>query len=64
MEELKEDSPREYEELVARGELDEHLVAPYPHQVARGARIFGFIALGIGLSLLALILYAMLFSYR
>ena len=28
------------------------------------ARIFGFIALGIGLSLIALIVYAMLFGYR
>ena len=64
VDELKYDKPREYEELMASGELEEHLVAPFPKPAERGARIFGFLALTIGLCLLALILYAMLFSYQ
>ena len=64
VDELKYDKPREYEELVASGELEEHLVAPFPKPAERGARVFGFLALAIGLSLLVLIVYAMLFSYR
>ncbi len=41
-----------------------HLVEPFPRQVERGMRVFGFTALAIGLTLIGLIVYAMLFSYR
>jgi len=64
VEELKFDKPAEYDELVASGELERHLVDPLPSEVERGFRIFGFIALAIGLILIALIVYAMLFGYR
>ena len=51
--------------LVADGELEKHLVEPFPNaRRTRGSRIFGFTALAIGLTLIALIVYAMLFGYR
>jgi cytochrome b subunit of formate dehydrogenase len=64
IEELKRDKPREYERLVASGELDETLVDPYPGQLERAFKIFGFTALAVGLTLIALIVYSMLFGYR
>jgi len=64
LEEFKRDKPREYEELVARGELEAHLVEPYPKKVERAAKVFGFTALAVGLTLIALIIYSMLFGYR
>ena len=64
VEELQHERPREYEELVAAGKLDEHLVAPFPKQVENGFRVLGFVAVTIGLTLVALIVYAMLFEYR
>jgi len=64
VEELKHDKPAEYEEMVRTGRLEEHLVKPFPPNAERGFRIFGFIALTVGLTLIALIVYAMLFGYR
>jgi hypothetical protein len=64
VEEFKRDKPREYRELVKKGELEQYLVEPYPPKVERGFRIFAFTALGIGLTLIALIVYSMLFRYR
>lgn len=64
LEELKHDKPAEYEEMVRSGRLDEHLVEPIARPVERAFRTFGFVALGIGLTLIALILYAMIFAYR
>ncbi len=65
VEELKHDKPDEYAEMVRTGKLEEHLVGPMAQAGReRGFRIFGFIALGIGLTLIALIIYAMLFGYR
>ena len=64
LEELKHDRPREYQQLVESGELDKLIMpAPLP-QVRRKWRRFGFTALGIGLFLIALMLYAMMFVYR
>jgi cytochrome b subunit of formate dehydrogenase len=62
--ELKYDKPEEYERLVAAGALERYLVDPFPKPIERGFKIFGFLALGIGLTLIALIVYAMLFGYR
>ena len=62
--ELKYDKPGEYEALVSAGALEQHLVEPFPKTVERGFRAFGFLALGIGLLLIGLIVYAMLFGYR
>jgi cytochrome b subunit of formate dehydrogenase len=64
LEEFKYDKPREYQELVKAGRLEEHLVDPFPKPVERGFKIFGFIALAVGLTLIGLIVYAMLFGYR
>jgi len=64
VDELKYDKPAEYEQLVAEGRLEQHLVDPIPAPAERGFRIFGFIALGVGLTLIALIVIAMVFSYR
>jgi len=64
LEEFKEDKPAEYEELVRRGELEKHLVEPYPPIVLRAIRAFGFTALTIGFLVVIWIIYAMLFAYR
>ncbi len=64
LEELKRDKPREYQELVASGELERHLVDPYPKKLQRAFSVFGFTALGIGLTLIGLIIYSMLFGYQ
>jgi cytochrome b subunit of formate dehydrogenase len=64
LEELKEDKPLEYEALVKSGELEKHLVEPYPEIVVRVIRIFGWTALSIGVSMIVLIIYAMVFAYQ
>ncbi len=67
LEELKHDKPGEYEELMASGtiaEVEEQLVDAFPKRLEKAFKTFGFIALGIGLTLIALIVYAMLFGYR
>ncbi|HLJ46763.1 MAG TPA: cytochrome c3 family protein [Bryobacteraceae bacterium] len=64
LEEFKRDRPREYAEMLERGELEKNLMnAPIPLAEKMWRRI-GFTALGIGLALIALILYAMIFSYQ
>jgi cytochrome b subunit of formate dehydrogenase len=62
--ELMRDKPREYRELVARGELQKHLAEPQPEIVIRTFRVFAWVALGIGFSIVVGIIYAMLFAYR
>ncbi len=62
--ELRRDKPREYEELMREGRLEEHLVDPYPWQVERIFRMVAYAALGVGLTLTVLIVYSMLFGYR
>jgi len=64
LEELMHDKPREYEELVQSGKLQEYLVDPYPAKLERAFRVFGFAALAVGLILIALIVYTMVFGYR
>ncbi len=67
VEELRHDKPGEYEDLMASGsiqEIEEKLRDPYPKRAVRVFKTFGFIALGTGLTLIALIVYAMLFGYR
>jgi len=64
IEEYRHDKPAEYEELVRRGELDKYLVDPMPKSVEKGFRAFGFLALTIGLTLVALIAYSMIWGYR
>jgi hypothetical protein len=64
LEELERDKPREYEEMVRDGTLEQHLVDPYPAKIERWFRIFAYAALAVGLTLIALIVYSMLFGYR
>lgn len=64
IEELQHDKPAEYEDMVKRGELEQHLVEPYPPIVLRTIRTFAWTALGIGFLMVIWIVYAMLFAYR
>jgi len=64
VEELQHDKPGEYEEMVRSGQLEEHLVDPIAKPIEHGFKVFGFVALGIGLTLIGLIVYAMFFAYR
>ena len=64
MEELRRERPEEYELLVARGELDGRLRDPCPDGWERAARYFGLTALAVGLIIIVLIVYTMLFGYR
>ena len=64
LQEFKLDRPAEYKEMVANGELEKHLVEEYPSIVIRGMKIFGWIALIIGFSIVIWIIYAMIFVYR
>jgi cytochrome b subunit of formate dehydrogenase len=64
LEEFQRDRPREYRQLVETGEL-ERMTMPAP--AARDVRFWrrlGFTALTIGLILIGLIIYAMIFAYR
>jgi len=64
VEELKYDKPHEYRELIETGQFEARLVDPMPKQTERWFRIFGYTALTIGLTLIAAIIYTMLFGYR
>ena len=64
VEELKRDKPREYEELVASGRLEEKMEEAYPPIVIRAIRAFAWVALAVGFSIVLWIVYAMLFAYR
>jgi len=64
IDELKQDRPREYQDLLKSRKLKKNLVEPLPAPIVRGLRIFGTVALVIGLSLILLIIYAEVFGYR
>ncbi len=64
LEELKEDRPRWYKKLVESGELKENMAEPLPEVVVRGMKIFGGVALSIGIILILLIIWAEVFGYR
>ena len=64
LDELRYDKPGEYEELVKSGKLDEHLVDAFPKPAEKAIRGFAYAALTVGLVLIALIVYSMLFGYR
>jgi thiosulfate reductase cytochrome b subunit len=64
LEEFMRDRPREYNEMLRAGTLEENLMTPPEPAVVRRWKVFGFIALGIGISLILLILYAEIFGYR
>jgi cytochrome b subunit of formate dehydrogenase len=62
LDELKYDKPDEYREMVEAGKLEERLVKPFPKQAEKAIRIFAYCALTVGLTLIALIVYSMLFG--
>ena len=64
LEEFKQDRPREYRELVESGRLEEMLMPPPSPMMAKIWRRFGFVALTVGLILIGLIIYSVLFVYR
>ena len=64
LEEFKEERPREYEELVRSGELEKLLVDPPSKSLLRKMKIFGAIALTIGILLILLIIWAEIFGYK
>ncbi len=64
VEELEHERPRLYEELQASGELEKHLIPPAPKEFRFWATIFGTLALITGFSLVAFILWSMVFGYR
>jgi hypothetical protein len=64
LEEFRRDKPAEYEALVARGELEQHLREPYQPVVIKAVRLFGWTALTVGFAIVVWIIYAMLFAYR
>ncbi len=64
VEELKDDRPRLYQELVESGELEDSVGAPPPPWLAKWARVFGLTALTLGMITIVLIIYSMVFLYR
>lgn len=61
--ELMHDKPAEYDELIAKGELEKHLVVPYQPIVIRTIRAFAWTALAAGFLMVLWIVYAMVFAY-
>ena len=64
LEEFQRDRPREFEQMLARGELEKHLMPPPVPLAVKLWRRLGYTALTIGLLLVGLILYAEIFAYR
>ena len=64
LEEYIEDRPRQYKHLLETGQLEAKISEPPSPKLLKAARIFGFTALGIGLTLVILIIIAMLFLYN
>lgn len=65
LDEFRRDRPREYEELKESGELRKRVVS---QTISRRReiviRVFGYLFLGIGVTLIGLILYSVLFGYK
>jgi cytochrome b subunit of formate dehydrogenase len=56
LEEFARDHTLEYRELVAKGELEKHLVTPPSRAMTLGSKILGLTLLGCGLAILTLVL--------
>ncbi len=65
VEELKEDRPREFSLIMQSEELQKKFSNEAPSfALTKAARIFGFSALTLGIILIALIIYSMIFLYQ
>jgi len=64
LEEFKHERAKEYEELVERGELEARMTTPKSIEYLRLVRVFGLTALVIGMCVIVLILYTMIFGYK
>ena len=65
LEELKYDRPREYEYHIEKDkDFEKKLVSPPPQWFVNLSRAFGFTALFIGISIIILIIYSMIFLYQ
>ena len=65
LDELKIDRPREYERLVDSGELEKKIVDPQISSTrARVIAMFGYSALIIGIIMIGLIIYSVMFGYK
>ena len=62
--ELKHDRPREYEELKASGELEDRMTTPISARRMKLLHVFGLTCLCVGITLVLLIIYSMLFGYN
>jgi hypothetical protein len=61
LEEYKKDRPREYQELVDSGRLDEMVVEKdYSTSKMRWVKFFGFLFLTLGIIMVVLIVYSLL----
>jgi cytochrome b subunit of formate dehydrogenase len=60
--ELQYDKPREYEQLLASGRLQERLAEPHPPVVVKTVRAFAWTALITGLAIVVWIVYALIFA--
>jgi len=64
LKEFRHERPRQYERMIADGVLERHLVdAPSP-ALTKGARIFGFFALAIGVATIIMIVYSLIISFH
>ncbi len=64
LEELKEERPREYARLVKSKNLKKAMVAEQPQWFRTGAKIFGLTCLAIGILVIVLIIYSIIFLYK
>ncbi len=64
LEEFQRDRPREYQQMVESGQLEQSLMPAPPARAQKFWRRLGFTALTLGMLMIALIVYAMLFAYR
>lgn len=62
--ELKDDRPREYDAIMNDPELQKKIGDAPPEFLSKIAKIFGFTALSLGILLIILIIYSMIFLYQ
>jgi hypothetical protein len=64
LDELKEDRPRQYADLLKSRKIGKHLTGAPPHWLQKGAKIVGVTFLSIGIFIIVMIIYAMVFLYK